>query len=63
MKALNKLKLKLATYLLHSEGFQFAALKAKDGVVEIEGDVQLIRYIDTAGYFWKREPKQCKCKH
>ena len=48
---MNKWKFKIAKWLLHSDGFQFAALKTKGGDVWIEGDVKVIRYLDTLGYF------------
>lgn len=53
---MNKLKFKIAKWLLNSDGFKFAAVKAKDGNVFIEGDVELIRYLDTTGYFWNKKP-------
>lgn len=53
---MNKLKFKLAKWLLNSDGFEFAALKAKDGNIWIEGDIKVIRHLDTDRYFWGREP-------
>jgi hypothetical protein len=51
---MNKLKFRLATWLLHSDGFQFTALKEKNGNVWVEGDNSVIKYLDIPGYFWKR---------
>lgn len=57
---MNRWKFKLAKWLLHSDGFQFAALKAKDGNVWIDGDIKVIRYLDTLGYFGNKEPLKRK---
>lgn len=52
---MNKLKFKLAKWLLHSDGFTFAAIKSKNGNVFIEGDIDLIRCIDTRTYFFGKK--------
>lgn len=52
---MNKLKFKIAKWLLHSDGFQFVALKAKDGNVWIDGDNKVMSYLDIDGYFWNKE--------
>lgn len=57
---MNKWKFKIAKWLLHSDGFQFAAVKTKGGDVWIEGDVKVIRYLDTLGYFGSKEPMKRK---
>jgi hypothetical protein len=31
-------------------------LKAEKGTTTIEGDKELLRYVDISGYFFKREP-------
>lgn len=51
---MNKWKLRLAKWLLHSDGFKFTAIKEDDGKFWIEGDIELIRYTDTDGYIWRR---------
>lgn len=57
---MNKWKFKIAKWLLHSDGFSFAAIKAKDGNIWIDGDVKLIRYLDTIGFLWNKEPLKRK---
>lgn len=52
---MNKWKVKLAKWLLHSDGFKFAAVKEEDGNIWIEGDIKVMRYLDTDGYFWSKE--------
>jgi hypothetical protein len=54
---MNKLKFRIAKWLLHSDGFQFAALKAENGNIWIDGDLKVIRYLDTVGYFWNKKRK------
>ena len=54
---MNKLKFRIAKWLLHSAGFHFAALKAENGNVWIDGDLKVIRYLDTDGYFWNKKRK------
>lgn len=53
---MNKLKFKIAKWLLHSDGFQFAAPKAENGNTWIDGDPKVIRYVDVSGYFFNKEP-------
>lgn len=53
---MKQLKLKLANWLLHSEGFRFAALKAEDGATIIEGDKDLLKYVDVSGFFFNKKP-------
>ena len=31
-------------------------LKAKNGTTTIEGDKELLRYVDISGFFFKKEP-------
>lgn len=57
---MNRLKFRLAKWLLHSDGFRFAAIKAKEGNIWIDGDIDLLRYTDTTGYLWKKEPLKRK---
>ena len=37
-------------------GYKIAMLKAVQGTTTIEGDKELLRYIDITGYFFKKEP-------
>ena len=37
-------------------GYKIAMLKAKDGTAYIEGDKELLRYVDVSGFFFKKEP-------
>jgi len=37
-------------------GYKIVMLKANNGATTIEGDKELLRYVDISGYFFKREP-------
>jgi len=37
-------------------GYKIVMLKAEKGTTTIEGDKELLRYVDTSGYFFKKEP-------
>lgn len=53
---MSKLKLRIVEWLLHSSGFKFVALKAEEGTTTIEGDKDLLKYVDVSGFFFKKEP-------
>ena len=37
-------------------GYKIVMLKAVKGTTTIEGDKELLRYVDITGYFFKKEP-------
>lgn len=37
-------------------GYKVIMLKAANGTTTIEGDKELLRYVDITGYFFKKEP-------
>ena len=37
-------------------GYKIVMLKAEKGTTTIEGDRELLRYVDITGYFFKKEP-------
>ena len=53
---MNNLKFKLAQWLLHSDGFEFVAIKNRGSEAWIKGDQKLLRYVDTLGYFRNSKP-------
>lgn len=57
---MNRLKFRLAKWLLHSDDLRFVAIKANKGKIWIDGDKDLLRYTDTSGYLWKKEPLKRK---
>lgn len=48
--------IKLIKWLSHKMGYKIVMLKAKNGTTIIEGDKELLRYVDISGYFFKKEP-------
>ena len=62
---MQRLQIKLASWLLHRLNFKFVAIKqtatkhnvyAEIPTLFIEGDKELLAYIDTVGYLTKKEP-------
>ena len=43
-------------WLANRFGYKIAMLKASNGTITIEGDKELLRYVDISGYFFKKEP-------
>lgn len=37
-------------------GYKIALLKSENGTTFIDGDKELLRYVDVSGYFFKKEP-------
>lgn len=46
----------IVKWLANKLGYKIAMLKAAKGTTTIEGDKELLRYIDITGYFFKKEP-------
>jgi hypothetical protein len=47
---------KLIKWFANKFGYKIVMLKASKGTTTIEGDKELIRYVDITGYFFKKEP-------
>ena len=43
-------------WLANRFGYKIAMLKAAKGTTTIEGDFELLRYVDISGYFFKKKP-------
>ena len=43
-------------WLANRFGYKIAMLKAAKGTTTIEGDIELLRYVDISGYFFNKEP-------
>lgn len=37
-------------------GYKIVMLKASNGTVDLQGNKELFRYLDTSGYLFKKEP-------
>lgn len=53
---MKRLHVKFIKWLSNKFGYKIAILKASNGTTTIEGDKELLRYIDISGYFFKKEP-------
>ena len=47
---------KIIKWLSHKIGYKIVMLKAENGTTTIEGDKELLPYVDIVGYFFKKEP-------
>lgn len=68
---MKRLHIHFIKWLSHQFGYKIAMLKAETATTTIEGDVELLKYVDVSGYFFKKQPlsrkKQsnqniCSCK-
>ena len=55
-KIMNRIHVKFIKWLSNKFGYKIAMLKASNGTTTIEGDKELLRYVDISGYFFKKEP-------
>ena len=53
---MNRIHIKFIKWLSNKFGYKIAMLKASNGTTTIEGDKELLRYVDVSGYFFKKEP-------
>jgi hypothetical protein len=53
---MNRLHVKFIKWISNKFGYKIVMLKAADGTTTIEGDKDLLRYVDISGYFLKKEP-------
>jgi hypothetical protein len=53
---MGRLHVKLIKWVSNKFGYKIAMLKAANGTTTIEGDKELLRYVDVSGYFFKKEP-------
>jgi hypothetical protein len=37
-------------------GYKIAMIKASKGTTTVEGNIELLRYVDISGYLFKKEP-------
>jgi hypothetical protein len=53
---MGRLHVKLIKWVSNKFGYKIAMLKAATGTTTVEGDKELLRYVDVSGYFFKKEP-------
>jgi len=57
---MKRLNVRFIKWLANRFGYKIAMLKAKDGTTYIDGDIDLLRYVDVVGYFFKKQPLKRK---
>jgi hypothetical protein len=55
-KIMKRLHVKFIKWLSNKFGYKIVMLKASNGTTTIEGDKELLRYVDVTGYFFKKDP-------
>jgi hypothetical protein len=53
---MNRVHVKFIKWLSNKFGFKIIMLKASKGNTTIEGDKELLPYVDVVGFFFKKEP-------
>ena len=53
---MNKIKINLVKWLANRFGFKIAMIKIGNGIISIQGDRELLKYVDITGYTFKKEP-------
>ena len=53
---MSRLHVKLIKWISTKFGYKIAMLKAANGTTTVEGNIELLRYVDISGYFFKKEP-------
>ena len=53
---MGRLHVKLIKWISNKFGYKIAMLKAANGTTTVEGNIELLRYVDISGYFLNKEP-------
>ena len=53
---MGRLHVKLIKWISNKFGYKIAMLKTANGTTTVEGNIELLRYVDISGYFFKKEP-------
>jgi hypothetical protein len=53
---MGRLHVKLIKWVSNIFGYKIAMLKAANGTTTVDGDKELLRYVDVSGYFFKKDP-------
>jgi len=57
---MKRLHVKFIKWLSNKFGYKIVMLKAKNGKTTIEGNREVLPYVDISGYFFKKEPLRRK---
>jgi hypothetical protein len=53
---MERVHVKFIKWLSNKFGYKIVMLKAKNGTTTIEGNREVLPYVDISGYFFKKEP-------
>jgi hypothetical protein len=53
---MKRLHVKFIKWLSNKFGYKIVMLKGKNGAITIEGNREVLPYMDITGYFFKKEP-------
>ena len=53
---MKRIPILIVKWLANKFEYKIVMLKAKNGTTIIEGDKELLKYVDITGYFFKKEP-------
>jgi hypothetical protein len=53
---MKRLHVKFIKWISNKFGYKIVMLKTKNGTTTIEGDGEVLPYVDISGYFTKKEP-------
>jgi aspartokinase-like uncharacterized kinase len=53
---MKRTSISIIKWLANKLGYKIVILKAANGTITIEGDKELLKYVDVSGYFFKKEP-------
>jgi len=53
---MKRIPILIVKWFANKLGYKIVMLKAAKGTTTIEGDKELLRYVDVTGYFFKKEP-------
>ena len=53
---MKRLHVKIIKWISNKFGYKIVMLKASNGTITIEGNIELLRYVDTGGFLFKKEP-------
>lgn len=57
---MKRLNVKLIKWISNKLGFKIVMVRIGNGNIDIEGDKELMKYIDISGYTFKKDPLKRK---
>ncbi len=53
---MKRIHVKFIKWISNKFGYKIVMLKAENGTTTIEGDKELLKYVDVSGYFFQKKP-------